>query len=149
MVMRVKGKTGTVPLGGGSVSDQHELSAATEYEGDGCSAGMTWAAVEILGRVPPWQGCCDAHDAAYRKGGTARDRLRVDKILRKCVEAAALKHGYRPRAARLTATAMYRGIRALGGHHAPPLHLVAAPLVWLGKIESAPDYRWGRVPALV
>lgn len=73
---------------------------------DGCSGGMskTWRA--LTGSPPPWEGCCDAHDQPYAKGGTRAEREHADRELRYCVAC----QGYP-----LVAFLMYWGVR-VGGH---------------------------------
>lgn len=41
----------------------------------------------LCGHNPPWEGCCVTHDLRYWRGGTARDRLKADRELRRCVAA--------------------------------------------------------------
>ena len=71
---------------------------------DGCSGGMSklW---RFFGSIPPWEGCCDTHDIAYAKGGTADERLANDLKMMLCV----IKRGY-PK----IAVAMFVAVR-LGG----------------------------------
>jgi hypothetical protein len=60
----------------------------------------------VTGKAPPWEGCCDEHDLAYRDGGTDEQRAAADKALYDCVKA----RGY-PGWALL----MYLAVRFAGG----------------------------------
>lgn len=126
---------------------------------DGCSGGMSFAWRKATGKPPPWQGCCEAHDESYRKGGPPDARLRADRRLRACVAETAYRNGYPRLVALSIAWSMYLGVRVGGARNAPPLHLLAVPAVWArGKLpvrfrrlrawlpSEAPDYRFGRLP---
>lgn len=115
-------------------------------EGDGCSGGLSWAWQKIVGIPSPWRGCCDQHDAAYRRGGPPEARLEADRKLRACVVRQARAAGYPASVALSVAWSMYYGVRAGGWRNAPPLHLLAWPAVKLGWASEFPDYRWSRVP---
>lgn len=79
---------------------------------DGCS---------LFPDAADWSGCCETHDLAYWRGGSAAERRRADAELRACV----LAHTGRP----LLAGLMYRGVR-IGG-----MPLVPSPFRWA--------YGWG------
>lgn len=113
-----------------------------KQDGDGCSGGLSWTWRKAFGKPPPWENCCREHDEAYRKGGTAHQRLLADQELRRCVRIQCRATGY----SEAWADLLYWSVRAGGGKYAPPLHWLAKPAVWMGLAESAPDYRWGRVP---
>lgn len=113
-------------------------------EGDGCSGGLSWAWRRLHGKPPPWEGCCLAHDEAYRRGGTAQERLSADKELRRCVTARCRLTGY----SEAWGDILYWPVRAGGWRNAPPLHLLAWPAVKLGWATEFPDYRFGRVPPI-
>ncbi|MGZ5078627.1 MAG: hypothetical protein ACXWHZ_03670 [Usitatibacter sp.] len=72
---------------------------------NGCSGGMTAAWHSFLRRDPPWEGCCDGHDLAYRRGGSAQDRFDADVLLLQCVGA-----GHRS-----WAVVMFIAVRLFGG----------------------------------
>ena len=72
---------------------------------DGCSGGMTWAWRTLLRRPPPWEGLCVAHDRAYWRGGTQRDRILADRALL----VGVIECGYP-----LTGFAMYWAVRFFG-----------------------------------
>jgi hypothetical protein len=57
-----------------------------QYQGNGCSGGMSWFHRTFLGGPPAWEGCCNRHDRAYARGGTASSRARADQRLYACVE---------------------------------------------------------------
>ena len=80
------------------------MSSADTPKYDGCSGGMSklW---RFFGSKPPWEYCCDAHDIAYAKGGTWRERRISDLRLQACIEL----NGY-PRIAVL----MYHAVRVGG-----------------------------------
>lgn len=61
--------------------------SGNNFKGDGCSGGMSWAWKTLLKTTPPWEGCCDDHDKAYRNGGTSDQRAKADLDLYKCVLA--------------------------------------------------------------
>lgn len=65
---------------------------------DGCTASPDFN----------FKKCCDAHDIAYNKGGTERDRLAADIALRICIR----KHGHR-----VLAGIYYRAVRLFGRNH--------------------------------
>lgn len=73
--------------------------------GDGCSAGMSDRWKLLTGSGPPWEGCCDAHDKRYNKGGSRRQRRMADKKLRQCVS----KEGYP-----VVAFIMWSAVRTFG-----------------------------------
>ncbi|MEG7522336.1 MAG: hypothetical protein M3H12_04455 [Chromatiales bacterium] len=52
---------------------------------DGCSGGMSFFWKNVLGKTPPWEGCCDAHDQRYAVGGTEEQRWQADLELKACV----------------------------------------------------------------
>jgi hypothetical protein len=72
---------------------------------DGCSGGMSWFHRNVLGEVPAWEGCCDAHDKLYGPGGTSDQRLAADQSLYACVVATGHT---------LTAGFMWAGVRFAG-----------------------------------
>jgi len=55
---------------------------------DGCSGGMSWVYRNLLGKLPAWEGCCDAHDRLYGPGGTSDERAAADSGLYECVAAS-------------------------------------------------------------
>jgi hypothetical protein len=55
---------------------------------DGCSGGMSFFYRNVLGQVPAWEGCCDAHDKLYGPGGTSDMRAAADRGLYECVAAS-------------------------------------------------------------
>ncbi len=75
----------------GNIDDVRVTKGASRYpeeppvKYDGCSGGMSFFWKKLTGKPPPWEGCCDAHDQPYAKGGTRSDRLEADSKLRKCV----------------------------------------------------------------
>ena len=71
---------------------------------NGCSFGISWFYRTFLGRPPVWECFCDVHDYAYGSGITAKDRLKADRQLRKCIQA------YAP----IKATIFYVGLRLFG-----------------------------------
>ena len=73
---------------------------------DGCSGGMSVAWLRVSGGPPPWEDACVEHDRAYWKGGSRRERLSADRLLRRQVR----DRGY-PFAAAL----MFVSVR-VGGH---------------------------------
>ena len=73
-----------------------------EFRTDGCSGGMsdTWTYVaevypefaERVGKQPPWEYCCVAHDKHYWRGESIdgyEKRRRADEELRQCVRDSA------------------------------------------------------------
>ena len=52
---------------------------------DGCSGGMSKTWRKVLGKNPPWEGCCDVHDQPYARGGSWLDRLIADIELLACM----------------------------------------------------------------
>ena len=93
------------------------MSKENDYLGDydGCSGGMSklW---RFFGSIPPWEGCCDTHDIAYAKGGTAAERLANDLKMMLCV----IKRGY------------------------PKIAVTMFILVRIGGVPWLPTpYRWG------
>lgn len=84
------------------------------FESDGCSGGMSflWNQTirRLTGKYLPWEGCCVAHDWAYWKGGTIKDRLAADLAL-----YAGVKLGGHPYIAQL----MYWGVRVGGSPYWP------------------------------
>lgn len=57
-----------------------------------------------------WLSCCEAHDYAYWKGGTYKERLSADEALRKCVAAVGEPE---------IATIMLAGVRVGGTPYLP------------------------------
>ena len=51
------------------------------FTSDGCSAFPDGT----LDDKKLWLKCCEAHDYAYWKGGTYKDRLKADQALKNCV----------------------------------------------------------------
>lgn len=51
------------------------------FTSDGCSAFPDGT----LDHKKLWLKCCKAHDYAYWKGGTYKDRLEADRVLKSCV----------------------------------------------------------------
>jgi len=70
---------------------------------DGCSL---FPDRSVMGKSD-WCDCCLAHDLAYWRGGTDRERLKADQALRTCVEHATQDP--------VLARTMYLGVRAGGG----------------------------------
>ncbi len=66
---------------------------------------MSWYYRNVLGKIPRWETCCDAHDRAYGPGGNSNARAMADKELFVCVAA---------RGDELTAAVMWLAVR-LGG----------------------------------
>jgi hypothetical protein len=52
---------------------------------DGCSGGVSKVYRALTGKPPAFEYCCDAHDRAYAKGGTADARAKADDKLGACV----------------------------------------------------------------
>jgi hypothetical protein len=52
---------------------------------DGCSGGVSKFYRLMTGKPPAFEYCCDAHDRAYARGGTADARARADDKLAACV----------------------------------------------------------------
>lgn len=78
------------------------------FASDGCSAfpNGTFEQNEL------WLACCHAHDFAYWKGGTWRERIEADEALRDCVVAVG-----EPQIAEL----MLAGVRVGGTPFLPTL----------------------------
>lgn len=55
------------------------------FSTDGCSGGMSLFWRKVLRRVPPWEGCCIAHDLEYWRGGFWMDRKNADLALAHCI----------------------------------------------------------------
>ena len=82
---------------------QQPASHLVPFTTDGCSGGMSagWEHMAQLfprlgttvGKQPPWEACCVAHDRAYWQGrGGYQARLAADRALRRCVVASAAHH---------------------------------------------------------
>jgi hypothetical protein len=114
------------------------------FKSDGCSGGLStgWAFISTTlpaiakrhGDLPPWEGCCIAHDQAYHTGGATdananasfRARRAADEALRLCVIKTGedrldtlsaeydLSRDEVSRLYRTIAAVMYRAVR-LGG----------------------------------
>ena len=78
---------------------------------DGCSGGMSAAWRRVSGGPPPWEGACVEHDRDCWKGGSRRERLSADRLLRRRV---------RDRGYPFVATLMFVSVR-VGGHPLLPL----------------------------
>lgn len=79
------------------------LSAQTkEFKSDGCTCFKDGT----FKNKTLWYDCCYVHDSLYWIGGTPKDRLHADSLLKVCVEAK----GYP-----FIAKQMYIGVRAFGG----------------------------------
>lgn len=52
---------------------------------DGCSGGMSLIWRALFSKAPPWERCCEDHDAEYAVGGTRHDRAWADARLLGCV----------------------------------------------------------------
>jgi hypothetical protein len=52
---------------------------------DGCSGGVSKFYRLTTGKPPAFEYCCDAHDRAYARGGTADARAKADDKLAACV----------------------------------------------------------------
>ena len=75
--------------------------AIKPFTSDGCSAFPDGTREQNT----LWLACCSAHDYAYWKGGTYKERLKADQDLEKCVAAAGEKK---------IATLMLAGVRVGG-----------------------------------
>jgi len=118
-------------------------STLAPFATDGCSGGLSdvWAFVgealpafaAVHGAVPPWEGCCVAHDRAYHDAAGTRQaaqshaaRLAADEALRLCVQntaagreaALGAQYGLGREAVEtayaMIAAAMFRAVRAGG-----------------------------------
>ncbi len=104
------------------------------FETDGCSGGMSFLWDWFAGKPPPWEDCCEAHDRAYWKGGTAFQRLCADVVLWHCVAA----RGW-PKIAKL----MYALVR-IGGHpYWPTSYRWDYGRRWPGRYKQMPEIRGG------
>lgn len=77
-----------------------------DFRSDGCSGGMseTWTFTaevspkfaERVGKHPPWEYCCVAHDRHYWRGESIsgyEKRRQADEELRQCVRQSAISQG--------------------------------------------------------
>ncbi|EPR43148.1 hypothetical protein dsx2_2508 [Desulfovibrio sp. X2] len=76
--------------------------------GCGGAGEITALWVRLSGHMPPWEGCCDAHDLAYTQGGPAEWRAWADRLLRDCM----IQRGYPVRA-----WAYWLAVRLFGASH--------------------------------
>lgn len=88
---------GLLVLGGCASPDR-----LSPFHTDGCSRFLDRSRV----RGKDWCACCNTHDRAYWRGGTADERLAADEALRDCVRERT--------GDAWLASLMYRGVR-LGG----------------------------------
>jgi hypothetical protein len=111
-----------------------------DFSSDGCSGGMseTWTYLaeisadfaERVGKHPPWENCCVAHDRHYWRGESVNGyekRLQADEELRQCVRQSALNQNEElsmslglsaqevAEMINLTADLMYTAVRLGGG----------------------------------
>lgn len=94
------------PVSGPPVT-QDAGAGLAPFSTDGCSRFPD----RSPGGEADWCGCCVAHDLAYWRGGTVRERLEADRVLRSCVSAAS----HSPLLSRI----MYAGVRLAGGPYSP------------------------------
>lgn len=62
-----------------------EVEPDYPFTTDGCSGGMSRLWRRLFKTPPPWEGCCEAHDRLYWRGGTAQQRSMADYKLMACV----------------------------------------------------------------
>lgn len=56
------------------------------YTTDGCSGMLSRSWRAVFRKPPPWEGCCEGHDHAYRTGGTTGvSRFDADINLMRCL----------------------------------------------------------------
>jgi hypothetical protein len=107
----------------------HEVAARADarapqpdyrFSSDGCSGGMSWFWRAIIGKPPPWEGCCVAHDWHYWQGGTRADRREADRSLRECVQRQARDYALVGFClVWCIAWLMWAGVRICGGPYLP------------------------------
>ena len=91
---------------GTNVFSQDKKEEIRPFTTDGCTMFPDgWGGNDTL-----WRHCCVSHDSAYWKGGTKRDRLIADSLLRECVT----REGY-PK----ISSKMFVGVRIFGGPSLP------------------------------
>ena len=73
---------------------------------NGCSGGVSWFWRRFFGKPPPFEGCCHAHDVAYRQGGYSYMRFKADTEL--MINVAKKAHPY-------WAIMMFVAVRLFGG----------------------------------
>lgn len=65
------------------------LASTQGNAANGCSFGQSAFHRSVFGKAPPWEHCCNTHDRAYARPGTADSRLRADNNLALCVAKTA------------------------------------------------------------